>query len=457
MRPRALLLATWGAAVALTVAAAWAGLCAAPGLAWNPARLAPAYAIAQGLDPYATRASGAHLGWFYGPVFPLFSLPAAFVPNLTLSFLAWGALNLAAIFVPAWVVLRTGLDRRGAALGLGFYGALLLVHPATHAMFFWIHIDALCVGLGFIAAAAIWRWTQGRGTAALHAAALAAALAVWTKQLALVVPVVLVAWTARHAGARPAARLAAWLVIYGGGLGLGFMRWFGSEELLFNLWLIHARNPLKASWLPEGTTAAQLLPATVLWLAVVLGAGRRGPGAKTAGSAESLLLWLALGSLPLGVMAALKEGGGVNSVHSVHALGLLAAFGLARAAAPDAAPRGAGLAAGAVAAVVALAAWQLADYPLRATPDRGQEAILRQAEENRGRLYLPWNPLVTLITDRKIYPFDNALYCLWLSRLEPSREAVRAAVPAGAFILYHEPVQSRFALRYFRSEPVAAP
>ena len=455
MRPRALLLAAWGAAVALTVAAAWAGLCAAPGLAWNPARLAPAYALAQGLDLYAPRSSGAHLGWFYGPVFPLFSLPAAWVPNLTLSFLAWGVLNLAAIFAPAWIVLRTGLDRRAALLGLGFYGGLLLAHPATHAMFFWIHIDALCVGLGFIAAAATWRWAGGAGSPALHAAALAAALAVWTKQIALIVPVILVAWTAWHAGRAAALRLAAWLAIYGGGLGIIFLRWFGAEELLFNLWLIHARNPLKAAWLPEGTTAAQLLPATLGWLAAVLWAVRRGRGA--APSAENLLLWLALGSLPFGVMAVLKEGGGVNSVHSVHALGLLAAFGLARIAAAPERPRATLPAAGLVAALVALGAWQVADYPLRWTPDRSQEAVLRQAEENRGRLYLPWNPLVTLITDGKIYPFDNALYCLWLSRLEPPPEAIRAAVPAGAFILYHEPVQSRFALRYFRPAAAARP
>lgn len=72
-----------------------------------------------------------------------------------------------------------------------------------------------------------------------------------------------------------------------------------------------------------------------------------------------------------------------------------------------------------------------------------------------GTIYLPWNPLTHIIAERKIYPFDEALHYLWLARLEPPHEAIRAAVPSGAFILYQEPCQSHFALNYFgnRQEP----
>ena len=66
-----------------------------------------------------------------------------------------------------------------------------------------------------------------------------------------------------------------------------------------------------------------------------------------------------------------------------------------------------------------------------------------------GRFYLPWNSLITLIAERRVYPFDDALYCLWLSGLEVPAEKVRSAVPPNPVILYHDPVQSKFALRYF--------
>jgi hypothetical protein len=83
------------------------------------------------------------------------------------------------------------------------------------------------------------------------------------------------------------------------------------------------------------------------------------------------------------------------------------------------------------------------------TPYRGQEELLTLARRHQGKIYLPWNPLTTLITERKIYPFDEALHYLWLARLEPPLDAIRAAVPADALIVYQEPSQSHFALKYF--------
>jgi hypothetical protein len=82
-------------------------------------------------------------------------------------------------------------------------------------------------------------------------------------------------------------------------------------------------------------------------------------------------------------------------------------------------------------------------------PDRSQEVLLAIVRRDPGKVYLPWNPLVTIIAERKIYPFDEGLRYLWMARLEPPRAAIQAAVPEGAFILYQEPCQSHFALNYF--------
>jgi hypothetical protein len=90
------------------------------------------------------------------------------------------------------------------------------------------------------------------------------------------------------------------------------------------------------------------------------------------------------------------------------------------------------------------------------TPYRGLENLLERARASPGSLYLPWNPLITILSDRKIYPFDDALLSLWRAKLEPPREAIRAAIPAGAVIFYQEPSQSHFALNYFGPEARAA-
>jgi hypothetical protein len=86
------------------------------------------------------------------------------------------------------------------------------------------------------------------------------------------------------------------------------------------------------------------------------------------------------------------------------------------------------------------------------TPYRGQEELVAQAKATPGKYYLPWNPLVTILSDGKVYPFDDALKVLWVGKLEPPVEAIRAAIPKGAVVFYQEPSQSKFVLNYFGAE-----
>ena len=58
-------------------------VCTVPGIPWNSARLTPSFALAYGHPIYALRDSGAQLGWFYGPVFPLWYLPVTLTTNPT--------------------------------------------------------------------------------------------------------------------------------------------------------------------------------------------------------------------------------------------------------------------------------------------------------------------------------------------------------------------------------------
>ena len=450
--------------LAVIVLLLWRMYCTVEQVQWNAPRLTPSFALAAGLNFYGTRTAGPYLGWSYGPVFPLYLVPAALVPDLNASFaLAW-ALNLAAFLVPAWLVARLVLaDRRSAALALFFWCGLSLAGEVSHTQFYFLHVDTLCVGwvlLGGWALVQAVRRPEARGW--VHAAAAATALALWTKQSAAAVPVVFALWLVAGGERRLAGRYFAYAVLYGGLLGLGFMRWFGSEPLLFNLVWIHLHNPAR----PEGQLAffGQLLASSPGWLlaglALLLARRLAGPVPAPSGPArgmENLLVWLMIGNLPLGLAAASKVAGGWNSVHSLNFALLWLALNLARAAGSPGLRRTGGMAFWFLAMVAPLTTgWLAAETAdLRWRPATRLATELASARALAGHLYLPWNPLVTLITDRKIYPFDDALVCLARLGMPASIEAVRREIPPGALVVYPEPAQSRYALQYL--EKTGAP
>jgi hypothetical protein len=198
------------------------------------------------------------------------------------------------------------------------------------------------------------------------------------------------------------------------------------------------------------------------WLALGLGWLALSPAMRVAGLVPGaaalvrLLGWVTLLQLPLGMVASMRAGGGLNSVHALTfalVAGLIAVGSwLVRRPAPAGQRRY--LRSAPVLAVILVLGLTL-DFRLAGdrepawTPYRGLEGMLALARQKPGGLYLPWNPLITIISDHRVYPFDDALYCLSLADLAPRPEAVRAAVPPKAVILYQEPSQSHFALRYF--------
>jgi hypothetical protein len=462
---------TWLAVVVGLLGLGWNMLCTVPGVPWNAARLAPSFALARGLPIYALRESGAHLGWFYGPVFPLWYLPFAWLENPTVAFMLAAGWNIVTVLLPVFLVVRAALGgRTGAAARATVVGVvLMLANPMTQGAFYMLHIDAVCVA-GVLAACvalhagAVRGWRPG-----LPLAALAVALAVGTKQLAvMVVPATLV-WLWREGYGRLIRDWLFWLVACGGGLAVIFLAVFGTEELLFNAWFVLARTPWRGGWALLAQSGWDLVQtAWVWWVAcgigwLVLRPAWRGPLAPEAGAMVRLLGWAAAWQAPFGLVASLKAGGGINSVHAVF-YGLVAGLIVVGAALvqADATRADTRRLRPALVLGAALLVGLAVDYRVAFlrdsvwTPYRGLENLLARARASPGSLYLPWNPLITIISDRKIYPFDDALLSLWRAKLEPPREAIRAAIPAGAVIFYQEPSQSHFALNYFGPEARAA-
>jgi hypothetical protein len=440
----------------------WRMYCTIERVQWNAPRLVPSFALADGINFYGTRAAGPFLGWVYGPVFPLYLLPAALVPGLNGTFaLAW-LLNLAAFLGPAWLVARRALPGRpAAAIAMFFWAALSLSAEVSQTQFYYLHVDTLCIGLTLLAA-----WALARAVAApesrggLHVAAAGAALAIWTKQSAVAAPAIFALWLVWSGRPRVAARLMVWVAAYVGLMGAVFVAWFGREALWFNLVQIHLHNPARTDG--TGRFFGQLLASSPGWLLAALalllvrqleegGSPASKPPARTM---ENLLLWLAVGNLPLGLVAATKVAGGWNSLHSLNYALLWLALALARQTVSGSLSRPGRLVLGLASLALLASGWTAAEAAdLRWRPGTMQATDLAYARAHAGRLYLPWNPLITLITDRKIYPFDDALLCLARAGLEPPAAAVRREMPHGALVVYPDPAQSQFALTYLNPDP----
>lgn len=440
---------------------AWASVCTVPGVQWNAPRMAASFAIRYGQPLYALRDSGAHLGWFYGPVFPLWYLPATVTSNPTIALMIAAVVNILTLLVPFAVVLRVSGVARGRALlaGMVVVAALILGDTTMHRGFFFVHVDVVCLALGILACVALWRATTGGGRPAIHIAAAALVLACWTKQIACVVAAGMFAWLWFDGHRRLLWAFFFWSVVYTALSTIAVFAAFGAAEVLFNTVLVHQRNPLDGGWALLGQRLVEWVQGAWTWAPLVLALlwfmrrPGRTPLPTDARSLIRLFLWVATVQLPIGLFATLKAGGGLNSVHSVSyllvVLMMVAGWELAQPL-PSGRARRLGAIAGLLLLVPAIRAYDLAIEGRAVwTLYRGQERLLEVVRKEPSRMYLPWNPLITLIVDRRIYPADDALYCLWKAGLEVPAEKVRAAVPAKPIILYEEPVQSKFALRYF--------
>ena len=438
----------------------WGMVCTAPGIPWNGARLSPSFALVRGLPIYALRDSGAHLGWVYGPVFPLWYLPMGLTDNPTVGIMLAALWNAVTIVLPIYLVARVaapgaaGLARFVTCLG----AILLLANPITRGAFLFIHVDVVSIAWAVVAcvalhAAAVRDWRPG-----LPAAALAVALSVAAKQVSVVLVPATLTWLWWEGHGRLTGKWIFWLAAVCGGLAAVFFAAFGAEGMLFNTWLLFSRMPWQGGWEILWRNVGETAWSGWLWLLTALlttlavrGRWRAQVGPE-AGALARLFILLALWQAPMGLAASMVVDAALNSMHATTYLliaGLVAVTSaLARRTEPDVSRLWLVLA-----GVAALGVGVAARPGLREgsvwLPYRGQEELVALARRHQGKIYLPWNPLTTIITERKIYPFDEALHYLWLARLEPPPEAIRAAVPAGALIIYQEPSQSYFAKRYF--------
>ena len=250
----------------------WSMICTAPGIPWNGFRLAPSFALARGLPIYALRDSGAHLGWVYGPVFPLWYLPMGLTDNPTVGLMLAALWNAVTIILPLYLVVRiTAPSAAGIARFMTSLGAiLLLANPVTRSGFLFIHVDAVSIGWAVAAcvalhAAAVRGWRPG-----LPVAALAVALAVAAKQVSVVLIPATLGWLWWEGHGRLLGKWIFWLLVVCGGLAAVFFSAFGAEGMLFNAWLLFSRMPWQGGWEVLWRNLSETVASGWLWLLAAL-------------------------------------------------------------------------------------------------------------------------------------------------------------------------------------------
>lgn len=420
---------------------------------WNAPRLAPAAALVRGLAIYGTADSGPFLGWVYGPVFPMVFAAIAWLPDQVSVHVAAWLLNLCLAAGPVWLVARFGVGRDAAAGAVLVGGLLVLSTELGRTALSFIHVDVLCCGFGTVACLAMARGLGAGGAAWIIAAALASLLAVGTKQVAVALIVGLSLWLWSTGHRRKLGQYLGCLVLGGLLAGAAAGWFFGWDKLAFNLWTVHRHNPLAPDFgrlllTGVGELAFELLPVVIAWFVTRPVAGVRPPSH----SLERALEWVAFAHLPFGLLAAAKVAGGLNSVHTFNYLGCLLVIRLARAFATPSALGRTGWRLLVMATVLAwVQAWQGTrggDLPMwQALQRLSEEEELARREP--GRVYFPWNPLVTVLSERQVRPFDDALLCLERVGFPADRTEVLKAIPPGALVVYPDPVQSTFVLKYF--------
>ncbi len=414
------------AAVA-TAAWLWLCWCLFPLRDWNDVRLAPSLALARGVSFYPGLHSGAVTTWIYGPLPVLLWLPAALARTAAGAIEAAGAINLlitvAAVLAVCWMWpapegTTAGWRERGVATVLA-----LAIWP--FAAFQYLQADNVAVALGLLAN--LWLIRQptrgGRWGAALLAMAGLAC-----KQTSVGIAAAQIVWLAitvdRREAARHLGRCAAWGGLLAGGMAASF-NWNG-------IWTNLVAVPEHLPWAPH--PLARILhqaPALTIQLvvpALVLSLGRAKLWSRRSVLLLPSLAWLL--ALPLNAAAFLKFGGTLNSLQGFTfwlTPALVAGIALVRGRRQAHAwLAGATLAA---AAICGLRYFRSSPRPLAPMVEQYREAKVFAAAL-RGRIWFPWNPLVTIYSEDRFYDVEDGITMRYLAGDPLSRRQAWRGLPS---------------------------
>ncbi len=453
---------------------------AAPYWDWNAARLAPAFAVAQGHHIYPSLTEGTTLAYIYGPVFALAFLPATVINLPTTAILLATMLSIGYFFLPALAlhVLASAERPRSVATGfLGFLALAFIVRRDGGLSYsaFSLHADAPALFLVAGACVLLLAGRVPRSTGRLIAVGFLMALAVWCKQPVAPIVLVLPLWIALTEGRREFTRSVVVFGLVGVSVSVVLLIAFGVRDLGLNMFAIPAAVP----WKPGGggrwgllSEHLKAIARTSIPFVLMAAAGAiLDHRPSTLSEARSwlrnrrwpLLFLVGLAMVPTSLLGIVKRGGGANSLSfTLFFLALAGTMALAEAARPPS-RTGARISKGLLVAItgglaaylvvtqsgVPASGWdQLTRLPLN--PQRQAHEFLL---EHPGEIYFPWNPLAHLMAEGELYHFEYGVNERQLVGLRMSMEQFRAHIPPGMRYLGFQPRhQSEWTRRDYLTE-----
>lgn len=372
-------------------------------------RLAPAFAVRHGINPYPLLGEGPLFTWIYGPTGIFVNLPATFATTAKAAVQTACAINLLTVLGPLAIIFFGSAELRArgfAAPALALALATLLVPRAT--LLFQV-ADHSAIALGLLSCWCLARDAHPSG-ARLCAAAALCAFAIWAKQISVLLLLAQIVFLLFSGERTAAVRYTAWVALFGFAALGAFVALFGFENLWLNLVAIPGRLPWTELW-PRLTMRTWPLVAQIVVPALLLFAiWRKGlwpTKEREQGRFFQIAVLAAAAMLPIGLVAFFKIGGDTNSLHSSHYL--LPAFLLAWLTRDTSGTPAATFRLLAVLTIALAARTQ----DLRALPahpgTRHFDSAVELAAAYPNALWFPQNPVLTFYLDGSLWHSEDGV------------------------------------------------
>ena len=297
----------------------WSAWCQFPFFPWNDARLAPAFALRLGINPYPLIGGGPLSTWIYGPVGIFINLPATWAASAEDALHIASLINFSVLTCPLVVIFFTATALGNQVPELKWFALALsiLLIPAPNFIFQVADHTAVAFGL-------LSNWWLAKPSNLRHGhyaiAAAFCSLAIWSKQITVFLVAAQLVYLFQVGQRAAIVKYLLWLALWGF-IALGLFVWsFGWENLWLNLVVIPERLPwaddffarlIRRRWPLIAQIGLPIIGLTVLRMKKIW------PGSKTDGGRFFQLSAMAYATmLPIGLMGFAKIGGDTNLIHS---------------------------------------------------------------------------------------------------------------------------------------------
>jgi hypothetical protein len=425
----------------------WTAWCEFPVHSWNEARLIPAFALRDGVNPYPLIGGGPLFTWIYGPVGILINLPATFASSAAGALHLSTLLNFGVLIFPLAYIFWSSTDLRGRSTTVRWFALTLAVLLIPRPNLVFQVADHAAIAFGLLSC---W-WLVRRASpdnGRLGMAAVLCTFAIWSKQTTVFLVVAQLAYLFLTDSRPLIPRYLLWLAVANlTALGLSVLV-FGWANLWLNLVAIPGRLPwtddvaAKFALRPWSLIAQIGLPCLGLILLRVFGTW---PARNSESSRFFLITVLAFfAMLPVGLAAFLKIGGDTNVFHSWDYLmpALLLIWLAEEKVDPGTRYR-------VLAVATCAVALRWTDVArLSAKPFVGHlENAKRLTETHPHRIWFPQNPLITYYADGKLWHSEDGVETRFLANYGIREADFRRYLPPGLEgVAYRADINSPFSM-----------